>query len=262
MAAVDSQSRSTARAAALLACFTTEEPYQRVSDLARKLDMHPTTVWRYIASLTASNLLERDEKTGAYRLGLRVLELSSIVVGQLEVRKHAIEEMDRIRDETGFLTNLAMLRGANVVHIAHSFPAGWPRWNMDLGSTAPANCTSLGKVLMSVLPREEAIARVDAAGWRPCTANSITSPDRLNAELDITSERGYAVDNEERRVGLMCVAVPVLGANSEVAAALSVTGRTEVVAARTPEQVAAMLKAVSRRISARLGVVDGPLAYL
>jgi DNA-binding IclR family transcriptional regulator len=224
--------------------------------------MHPTTVWRYIGSLTASDLLERDEKSGAYRLGLRVLELSSIVLGQLEVRKHAIDEMDKLRDDTGFLTNLAMVRGADVVHIAHSFPDGWPRWNMDLGSTAPANCTSLGKVLLSVLPRDEVVSRIEEAGWRPCTPKSITSLDRLNEELDLIAERGYAIDDEERGLGLMCVAVPVWGADSKVVAALSITGRVEVVTERKPDQIASNLKAVSRRISARMGIVDGPLAYL
>ena len=262
MVAAASQSKSTARAAALLACFTPEEPTQKVADLSRKLDMHPTTVWRYLGALTASRLLERDQKTDSYRLGLRVLELSSVVLGQLEVRKHATDQMDGIRDDTGFLTNLALLRDAEVVHVAHAFPEGWPRWNMDLGRAAPANCTSLGKVLLATLPTEEAIARVEAAGWRPCTPNSIVDAESLRAQLELTRERGYAIDDEERRLGLMCVAVPILGPNSETEAALSVTGRAEVVLQQDPEKIAERLKAVARRISARLGAIDAPLAYL
>lgn len=262
MVILDSQSKSTARAAALLTCFTPEEPTQRIGDLAHKLDMHPTTVWRYVGALTASGLLERDDKAGTYRLGLRVLELSSIVLGQLEVREHAVDEMERMREETGFLTNLALLRDADVVHVAHAFPDGWPRAHMNLGTSAPANCTALGKVLLAALPLDEALRRVEAFGWRPCTPNSIRTRDALEAELEVTQARGYATENEERRLGLMCVAVPIRGANAETVAALSMTGRSEAVLARDPEKIAADLKTVARRISARFTAVDGPLAYL
>src|SRR5262249_12720353 len=101
-------SRSTERAVALLTCFTPEAPRRRVADLAEQLGMHPSSVYRYVMALEAADLLERDADYGGYRLGLGVLELSSIVLRDLDVRRFALDELDRLSDETGLLANLGM----------------------------------------------------------------------------------------------------------------------------------------------------------
>ena len=122
-----SWSRSTERAATILSYFSFEEPRLKVATLAERLGTHPSTVYRYVEALEGAHLIERDEQPGTYKLGIRLLELSTIVLHDLAVRRHALEEMDALRDKLGLLVNLGLLRGADVVHVAHSFPIGWPR---------------------------------------------------------------------------------------------------------------------------------------
>ena len=51
-------------------------------------------------------------------------------------------------------------------------------------------------------------------------------------ELEIIKVQGYAIDNEEREFGLICVAVPVFNKQNELIAALSVSGPAQ----RMPEE--------------------------
>jgi DNA-binding IclR family transcriptional regulator len=254
-------SRSTERAVALLTCFTPEAPRRRVADLAEQLGMHPSSVYRYVMALEAADLLERDVDYGGYRLGLGVLELSSIVLRDLDVRRFALDELDRLSDETGLLTNLGMLKGGKVIHVAHAFPPGWPRWNMDLGHAAYAHCTSLGKVLLAALPWEEALQQVELVEWRGYTPNSPQDPGALKAELEEVARRGYAVDNEERTAGAMCVGVPIRGQNGDVRAAMSMSGTTARITELGVEECAAILVTAARRVSSQLGSRDR-FAYL
>jgi IclR family transcriptional regulator, KDG regulon repressor len=247
-----SWSRSTERAATILSYFSLDEPRLKVSTLAERLGLHPSSVYRYLEALESAHLIERDEQSGSYKLGLRLVELSAVVLRDLDVRRQALDEMDVLRDKLGMLVNLGVLRDAEVVHVAHAFPPGWPRENMDIGRTAVAQTTSLGKVLLANLAWEDALARVTSAGWRPYTANSIRDVTRLEAELKEVRARGYAIDREENHIGIMCVGVPIRSANNEVSGALSVSGRVENVADRTQE-LAAELMAVVGRISARIG---------
>jgi len=256
------QSQSTERAARILASFTPERPFMRTSDIAELLGVHPTTVWRYLSSLEEAHLVERDPHTGHYKLGLGLLQLSSIVLRQLEVRQHALEEMHATRDKLGLLVNLGLLQDADVIHVAHAFPPGWPRWNMDLGRGAVAQCTALGKVLLASLPEDEAISRVEQAGWRPYTQNSIRSTPKLRAELRRVREEGYAVDREERHLGTTCVAVPVYGRAGEVAAAVSTSAKTDSTDDIAITKLLEALLRLSNRISARMGKPSGHTEYM
>lgn len=169
--------------------------------------------------------------------------------------------MDGLRDRLGLLVNLGVLRDAEVVHVAHAFPPRYPRENMHIGRTAVAQTTALGKVLLATLPCEEALARVAIAGWRPYTQNSISDETALKAELEGVSLRGFAVDREERHIGIMCVAVPIPYSSHEISGALSVTGRSEQVSGRI-EELAAELTAAAKRVSARIGGPSSIVEYL
>jgi IclR family transcriptional regulator, KDG regulon repressor len=254
-------SRSTERAVALLTCFTPEAPRHRVADLAEQLGMHPSSVYRYVMALEAAQLLERDVNYGGFRLGLGVLELSSIVLRDLDVRRFALDDLDWLSDETGLLANLGLLKAGKVIHVAHAFPPGWPRWNMDLGHAALAHCTALGKVMLAALPWPEALEHVEQVGWRGYTPNSLRDGDALKAELQEVARRGYAVDNEERSVGAMCVGVPIFGQNGEVRAAMSISGTTVRINELGVEKCAATLLIAARRVSSQLGSPDR-FAYL
>jgi IclR family transcriptional regulator, KDG regulon repressor len=96
-----------------------------------------------------------------------------------------------------------------VLHLAHAAPKGVPRMYTALGRRAVAHCTALGKALLAYRPWPETRARIERHGWRPYTPNSIADFGRLKAELTDVHARGYAVDREERRAHVVCMAAPV-----------------------------------------------------
>ena len=249
------RSQSTERAALVLACFSAEEPRLSLAELSARLELSQSTVFRYVAALQSAGLLERDER-GGYRLGLRVVELAGIAVNQIEVRKHALDEMEALRAELNLLVNLGVLFEGDVMHIAASVPEGWPRWYTTLGRRAVAHCTTLGKVLLAHRPWEQVQATIERYGWRPYTPNSIQSFERLQVELEAIRRQAHALDNEERRVGSICLGVPIRDYSGAVVAALSVSGTTETLGPDRQAQVLPRLLAAAGRISFRMGYSD------
>lgn len=55
------------------------------------------------------------------------------------------------------------------------------------------------------------------------TKNTITDYDELMKELELTLNRGYAIDFEEETPGVRCVAVAFSTGNGQVAGALSIS---------------------------------------
>src|SRR4029450_4482631 len=102
-------------------------------------------------TLEDAGLLVRNQG-GGYRLGLPGIELAGIAPNQNEVRKHALDEMERLGDGGDLLTNLAVLLDGDVLHLAHSAPKAVPRMYTALGRRAVPHCTSLGTGLLAHHP--------------------------------------------------------------------------------------------------------------
>ncbi|HWX86834.1 MAG TPA: helix-turn-helix domain-containing protein [Solirubrobacteraceae bacterium] len=64
----DSQlSQSLLRGLAILSCFGPERQWRAIIDLAKELDMSPSTTHRYVKTLRAVGLLEQNPTTREYR---------------------------------------------------------------------------------------------------------------------------------------------------------------------------------------------------
>jgi IclR family transcriptional regulator, KDG regulon repressor len=255
------KSQTIERAASILTCFSSEMPHLSLATLAEKLALNQSTAYRYVSTLVAAGLLERDNRLGGYRLGLRVIELSHVALNQNEVRKHGLEESDLLRDELNVLVSLAVLCEGDVLHIAHSVPDHWPRWHTTVGRRAVAHCTSLGKVLLAYRPWPEVVALIEQYGWRPYTPSSIQDFPRLEEELAEVREHGYAIDREERNRGSICIGAPVHDFSGQVIAALSISGKAEKLPPESWDEIALRVCEAANRISFRLGYQQSS-AYL
>ena len=255
------KSQTVERATFVLACFSAAEPHLTLADLAARLELHPSTLYRYVASLQDAGLLERDRRRGGYQLGLRVIELAGIALNQIEVRKHAFGELEALRDEAGLLTNLGVLFEGDVLHIDQAWPPGVARMYTTIGRRAVAQCTAMGKVLLAHRPWTEVRALIERFGWRPYTPASIRDFPRLKSELALIRERSYAIDEQERRTGVRCIAAPIRDYSGEVIAALSVSGTSDALLAEQREPLVRRVREAADRVSYRLGF-HGTAAYM
>jgi DNA-binding IclR family transcriptional regulator len=229
--------------------------------IADRLGLNQSTAYRYVSTLEGAGFLERDHRIGGYRLGPRVIELSNVALNQNEVRKHGLEESDRLRDELNVLVSLAVLFEGDVLHIAHSVPDHWPRWHTTVGRRAVAHCTSLGKVLLAYRPWQEVVALIETYGWRPYTEKSIQTFPQLQEQLALIRERGFAIDDGERNRGTTCITAPIHNFSGAVIAAVSVSGKSDKLPTDSWADVAPKVCEAANRISFRLGYQQSS-AYL
>jgi DNA-binding IclR family transcriptional regulator len=61
------ETQSLHRAIAILDCFRDIQPQLGVREIARQLELHPSTVGRMLATLTSLGILNQDPETHRYR---------------------------------------------------------------------------------------------------------------------------------------------------------------------------------------------------
>ncbi|HBC97452.1 MAG TPA: IclR family transcriptional regulator, partial [Clostridium sp.] len=66
--------QSVDKAFQILECFNNYEELG-VTEISKMLDLHKSTTYGLISTLSANNILEKDDNTGKYRLGLKLYQL-------------------------------------------------------------------------------------------------------------------------------------------------------------------------------------------
>jgi DNA-binding IclR family transcriptional regulator len=222
-----------------------------VSDIARELGVHKSTVFRLVATLEAHDMVEQHAERGKYRLGVGVLRLAGATSARLDVVQEARPVARELAAGSGETVNLAILAETSALYVDQVAGSSSLQPHNWVGQHIPLHATSNGKVLLSELSEADCAQRLPRL--TPYTASTITSRARLRAELAQTRERGYAVAIDELEMGLTAVAAPVRDAHGEVVASLSVSGPTFRIEAQRIEELLPLVMSAAATVSSRLG---------
>ncbi len=244
--------KSLQKAIRILECFSLRESRLSLTDIAQRVGLPLSTAHRILSALRAAGLVEQEAERESYRLGLKLLELGSVVLANMEVHRQALPFIEELVRETGETVHLGVFDGAQVVSIEKMDSPHGLASNITIGKGAPAYCTGVGKALLAFEPAP-VLDRICRAGLTLYTPQTITDPDKLKAELAHVRSVGYAVDNMEHQRDLRCVAAPIRNHNGDVIASLSVSGPSTRIPKERIPGLAARVREAANKLSARLG---------
>lgn len=194
-----------------------------LSELAEYVDMPKSTVHVHLRTLVDRNVLTR--RGDKYDLGLKFLEMGGIARRRRDVYRTARDEVDGLADETGEASHLGVEENGKRSILYKSEAEESVYDDAPTGERTHMHWTALGKALLAHLPESRVERIVDRWGLPAGTESTIVDRGRLFDELERIRSRGFAIEDEERRIGVLAVAVPVMDVDAEdVVAAVSVSG--------------------------------------
>lgn len=193
-----------------------------LQELSNQTGFAKSTVHRLLATLRANDMVEQSMQDGRYQLGIRLFELGCAISNNWNVAAIARPYMQNIANELNESVCLAILsRGEALIM---SFLESTSAFHVvsKVGSRLPAHCTVQGKILLSYLSPPQLRHIIRERGMQIYTPHTIHSIEALETELQITRERGYAIDNSEFHIGLHSVAAPILNHTGEATYSIAV----------------------------------------
>ena len=137
------------RAMRLLDALAAQPDPVTLKELSATTGLHASTAHRILNDLVVGRYVERVDN-GLYQLGMRLLELGSLVKGRLNVREAAVSAMRSLHKLTGQTINLSVQQGDEIVYIERAWSE---RSGMQvvraIGGRAPLHLTSTGKLFLS-----------------------------------------------------------------------------------------------------------------
>ncbi|MFP3392668.1 IclR family transcriptional regulator [Brevibacillus sp. SIMBA_040] len=226
-----------------------------ITELSNSISLNKSSVYRMVSTLVRHGLVEQDAETEKYKLGYKVLELSSILLDSIDLRREARASLKKLEQQTNEVIHLVVYDRGEVVYIEKLEGNETLRMHSKVGSRAPMHCTSVGKMILAHLPASDVAYVIDRHGMKPHTPHTITDKNVLLKQLAEIKARGYALDLEENEMGITCMAAPIFDHTGKIAASVSISGPTMRMTSERIEEVKASIIEVSRQISNRLGYV-------
>jgi len=215
--------RAVDRALDILLCFTREEPTRSLTQIAESIHMSKTTVHRLLATLENKRFITRDNNTGLYRLGLRFVEMASIVLQDVELHRWAQPYLQRLASEYGETVDLSILDGSDVIYLEVIESPQRVKLAAAVGQRLPAFLTASGKALLAYLPEEQTRQIIHDNLSKTSNFNPATITEMM-ADLRLTAERGYAISEQEYEDEINAVAAPIFDKDRQPIASIAIVG--------------------------------------
>ncbi len=248
--------KSVEKALDILESFSAAEAEMGVSDLSRRLGINPTSVYKILATLKKRGYVRQDVPKGKYRLGIKMFELGCVFQEQSPLFHTARPLLEALGKSCGETVNLAILSPdlTEILYVDKIESREVLKTDIRLGTRLPAHCTALGKAITAFLPAETVDELYPPDLPLPgLTENSISTTIALKNALEEARNAGYAVDNEEFRHGVRCVAAPIMDRQGRALAAISITGPAFRLTPDRLKELLKPLKETARILSERLG---------
>jgi IclR family acetate operon transcriptional repressor len=190
------------------------------NEIARRTGINVSTVSRLLSTLASDELVRRVEASGSFRLGPRLVELGNAALARVDIRERARSHLDALTQATQETSTLSVPYRDGTITVDFVQSPSSVRSVAEVGRSSIAHATATGKVRLAYT--EAAIP----AALPAYTPRTITDRQKLEKQLRLVQQRGWAQAIGEREVGLNAIAGPIMSA----------TGLTAILGVQGPAQ--------------------------
>ena len=245
--------QSVDRALLIIETLAEDDEGYRLTDLAVRTGLSPSTVHRLLTTLEKRRFVQFDRGESTWHIGAQSFAVGSTFVRRRNFVTQALPYLRKLRDQTRETANLAVVDDGAMVVLTRVESREIMRSVTKVGGRVPMVASGLGKALLATYSEQDVFAIIQRDGMPRLTSKSIVRAGELCKSLHDIRRQGYSVDDEEALIGLRCVSAVVYDDCSEPLAAISVSGK----ASRVPNDRLPILGKLVQEVAAELTTALG-----
>src|ERR1700680_1915729 len=245
--------QSVDRALSIIETLAEDDEGYRLSDLAVRTGLSTSTVHRLLATLEKRRFVQFDRYESKWHVGARSFSVGATFARRRNFTAQAMPYLRKLRDLTRETANLAVVDDQSIIVLTRIESREIMRSLTKVGGRVAMVASGVGKAVLATYSDEDVNAVICRQGMPRLTEKSIVRPGELFRELQTIRRQGYAVDDEEARMGLRCVAAGVYSDCSEPLAAISVFGITTRVTDDRLPTIGRIVREVADELTVALG---------
>ena len=214
------------RALDVLDCLT-QSNGMTLTEIAVELEQSPATIYRVLSTFEARQVVEVDVATQEWFIGSAAFQIGSAFLRRTDVVERARPLMRELMEETGETANLGTEVKGEVMFLSQVETTASIRAFFPPGTKSPLHASGIGKAILAHAEHSSIEKYVTQKKLETFTDKTISDEIELRLELKKIKDQGYAIDDEEKNMGMRCVAAPIFNFYGEVIAGISVSGPSQ-----------------------------------
>jgi len=244
--------QSLDRALALLR-LVAEADGLSLTELAERADMAPSTVYRLLTTLQGHGIVGFQESEQRWQVGVETFRIGCAFLRRTKISEAGRAIMRHLMEATGETVNLGLPDGHDVVFVSQVETHQPIRAFFRPGARGPLHASGIGKALLAHLPDSDVDSLLRERGLTAFTEKTIVERAALATALSEIRRRGWSLDDEERTIGMRCVAAPIFNEFAEPIGGISVSGPSLRLPNDRLEEIGGRVKVAAAQITRSIG---------
>jgi IclR family transcriptional regulator, acetate operon repressor len=245
--------QSVDRAMLLLEALGEDEEGYRLTDLAIRTGLSPSTAHRLLTTLEKRRFVAFDQSDNMWHIGRQSFAIGSAFIRRRNFVAPALPFLRRLRDLTHETANLGIVDDGEVIVLTQVESREIMRAITRVGGRVPMVTSGIGKAILATYADEEVVAIIQRHGMKRLTPKSVVRAGELRDALETVRRDGYSVDDQEFLMGLRCVAAVVYNDQAEALAGISVSGLASRVPQERVPELGRLVRDTARELTLALG---------
>jgi DNA-binding IclR family transcriptional regulator len=240
---------SVLNAVKVLGAFTVAEPRLGVSEIARRVDLHKSTVSRILATLEQVDLVEREEHTGRFHLGIGIIGVAGPLLAHLDVRRMTYPALETLVALTGETAALALWSDHESIVIEQVPSPKQVKHTTPLGARFSKASSASVQVFLAEQPEAEVHRLLRDGLIQPGIGDEADLFDRLRN----VRAQGYALNDGATDPEELSISAPIRDHRNRVVAAVLLSAPRSRMTSFLVSDAIRRVQETAEQISARLG---------
>jgi IclR family acetate operon transcriptional repressor len=224
-----------------------------LSEVSQVSGLPASSAYRLLTTLQRHGLVAFEEASQLWFVGIETFRLGSAFLRRRKLAEVGREVMTVLMTLTGETANLGLAEDTGVVFVSQVETHEAIRAFFRPGTRGSFHASGIGKAILAHLPPARAEALLATTSLDSFTPKTLTTGGALAADLAATRARGYSVDDEERHLGMRCVAAPIFNEYGEPVAGISISGPSVRVSVDRLETIGRQVTDAARQLTALIG---------
>ncbi|MDF3840524.1 IclR family transcriptional regulator [Pseudomonas citronellolis] len=235
----------------LLGLFNARQRSLGMNEMAERLEVSPSALYRIVQTLQDMGYLNRLERN-QYELGARVISDGFAYLSSRDIVEIALPHLNALRDSTSLSCHLSIREQTDSLYIYRAFAPQRLTVNIPVGTRLPCHVTALGRVLLTALDEDglaQLYQQVRLDDYPPPAPRTLLELQHTIAE---DRERGWVLHRSDYSTA---IATAIRDRSGQVVAAINLSGPEAVLATPSAEdRYLGLLRETAAAISAELAL--------